>query len=166
MLIGKERFAYSEATKPLAERLIKSALGCIGIEWQDANILDVEHGIDCIGRLRQGQALTFQVKFLNQDYRTLCIESSGVDSKGNVKPADWQECKAQYILVAYSLDGSTVQRWALVDNARLAIASNDDCFIWCRRANNHSYSEFRCVDFADIKELAPECIVACGGDWA
>lgn len=166
-LIGMERFAYSESTKPLAERIIKTALPFVSsIDWMDANELDVQHGIDAIARLRQGQALTFQVKFLSKDYRTVCIESTSVDSKGNAKPADWQGCLAQYILVAYSLDGITVQRWAIIDNGRLAIASNANALIWRKRSNNHSYSEFRCVDFAEIKELAPECIVDCGGDWA
>lgn len=165
MLLGKERFAYSEATKPLVEQVIKSTMQSSSIDWMNANVLDVEHGIDLLVRLRQGQSLSYQVKCLNQDYKTVCIEYTSIDSKGNVKPADWQGCIAQYLLVLYSLDGLTTNRWAILDNGRLAMASNDNVLIWRKRSNNHSYSGFRCVDFADIKEFAPQAIVACGGDW-
>jgi hypothetical protein len=165
-LKGAQRFAYSEATKPLAAGIIKTALPFVSsVDWQDANILDVEHGIDVIARCKQGQSITLQVKCLTKDYRTVCIEYTSVDNKGNMKPADWQGCLAQYILVVYSLDGTTVARWAIIDNARLAVASHNNGLIWRKRANNHSYSEFRCLDFADLKEFAPDCILDCGGDW-
>lgn len=165
-LIGTQRFAYSEATKPLAEGLIKSVFPITSFEWQDANELDVEHGIDLISTLPQGQPITFQVKFLTQDFKTVCIETTSVDSQGNLKLADWQSCIAQFVLVAYSHDAQTVQRWALLDNARLAIASNKNKLRWNKRANNYSCSEFKFIEFEYIKELAPETIVDCGGDWA
>ncbi len=170
LLIGEERFAFSEATKPLAEDII---LGCLPfvkhIEWtnqqESKNWLDVEHGIDCIARCRQGQPLTIQVKCLSQDYHTITIEGKGVDYAGNPKDGDWSSCLAQFDLIIYSLDGSSISRYALIDNARLTMASHLNRIAWKKRQNKFGHSCFRYIHLAELMELAPDCILSYGGDW-
>ncbi len=166
MLLSKDRFGFSERTKPLAEHILYSLFHFVrAFEWTNqANAtlpLDYDFGIDLIARCFQHQPLTFQVKVLNQDYHTVTIETKGFEDK----PGDWESCLAQFQLIIYSLDGRSISRWVMLDNARLVLCSNQRNLIWSRNANKYGCSSFKYIHLSDLMELAPECIVYWGGDW-
>lgn len=165
---GTERFEWSMHTRPLVENLLLNALPQIcALEWtedfEDKIHLDRQHGIDLICRLKHGQPLTMQVKVLNSNYSTVTIESV---SSYDGSPGDWASCLAQYIFVAYSTNGESVERWALIDLPRLNLAEYTRKLSWGRNENKVSgSSKFRWIAFDHIAELVPECIVLWAGDW-
>lgn len=162
-LQGKGRFDFAEKCKPLIDSIITRHFGVDSCQWMNDTYVDINLGIDVIARINS-QPLTYQVKCLNQDYKTITVETSGVDRQGNAKPGDWVTTLAQMSIYMYSFDGETVARYVIIDNTKLILA-NSKKLSWRSAKNKYSHSEFKFIDVAQIIEKAPEVILAIEGEW-
>lgn len=164
-LIGEERFAFCEQTKPLAERVLRHVFPfTVELEWTwdyDKD-LDRKHGVDIVLRTNRGMSLTVQGKCLSQDFTTITCEGPGYKDS----PGDWTDEKAQTDLWVYSFDGTSIERWALVKRYDLVVATTEAPLHWRRREQKTSgKSCFYWLPFSDLADRAPDSIVAFGGDW-
>lgn len=169
-LNGWDRMDFSKSTQPLAERIISTVVpDAKEFTWcndfEDLENLDIEHGIDLLCKMNQGQLLTFGVKVLTKDYTSITIEVSGVDKHGDEKKGNWYSDKNMYSLVIYSFDGVNIERWAMIDNGRLAMASNRWKLNWSKKNNSVGYSAFKYIEFEQILEFAPDAVMFYGGEW-
>ena len=163
-LIGIQRFDWSSQTEWMVELVIKHAFPDVtSIDWlfgTDNEYLDLKHGIDLTATLVHGQPLTAQAKVLSQTrYQTITIECESPTDKG-----DWSTCLAQFYIVIYASDNQTMDRWCIIDNARLALAH--DKLPWGKSKNMVSgRSAFKFLEFSELLGNAPEAVIAYGGDW-
>lgn len=165
LILSKDRFTFSDNCKFLANSIIKHLLPVKSITWcnesEELKPLDYLHGIDCIAYLEHGQPVTFQTKILTQDYDTITLECASTHDGHN----DWSSCLAQFVLYVYSLDGKTIDRFALISNARLAISDNDNKIEWEEKSNRYGKSSFKYVKLGELLMKCSKPIVAYGGTW-
>lgn len=161
---GYERFDYAEACKPLVEQILIDTFGFDSCQWMNNTFADMILGIDIIARI-DNQPITIQSKCLSQDYKTITIETSGVDEHGHKKAGDWTTNVSQYSIYVYSFDAITAERYVIIDNAKLILANVNKGLCWTQCKNKYSYSEFKYIDVAQIVEKAPEVVIAISGEW-
>ena len=145
--------------RPTADEIYRFIFGPdIEIERFDREaILDKRFAIDLQIRLRTGQILLGQEKFLSAIYRR--FNSLTVEYMQNVsEKGDWFKLAPQLYFTGYESDNGFYP-WILVNWPALVIANHQKELRWHNGQNqdSHAQASFRWIDINDIPEW---CVIA------
>ncbi len=153
--------------RPAADRLYEFV-------WQDQLAMPVHRalprywdqklGLDAVVRLKSGQILTIQEKFLSTNYaqeQTLTVEFEQNQHTG--ERGDWFHLFCQFYFCGYEAAGfPAFTSWILVDWPKLVMATAKGLVPWQERKNQNgrARASFRYVPF---NQIPVDCRIA--GRW-
>ena len=145
--------------RPVADAIYRQIFGTdIELERFDKEVmLDKRFAIDVQIRLRTGQILLGQEKFLSAVYSTfnsLTVEyMQSAEEKG-----DWFKLASQLYLTGYE-SGQGFEPWVLVNWPALVIANLKKALRWHDGANKDGRAQAS-FKWIDIRDIPVDCIIA------
>ncbi len=148
--------------RPIADRIYRSLFGQdAGIVRTSGDILDRTFAVDVIINPTVSPPVNLQEKFLSYEYAhfgSLTIEYMQNPATG--ERGDWFRLACQLYFVGYlTKDEGDFSPWALVDMARLSLATVQGRIVWTLNANKNGQARASFM-YTSIGDLPNDCVIA------